>query len=443
MATKKKKKEYIAIPPKVEGYFTWNDTSLELEFNQTSMGRKVPHPLLNATDEVQDFLHQQKSFDPSQMLPANCQKSKLMPLNWPRHYESLGYISFEDVKAVSIDLLVAKRQKEGHHKISKEFEVCALSEVFNSLLVCMLRYFERFFEKHDCEEQVNKSHFICPSKAEVQRMQRATKSMVESRNIVAAQYCKLLLGTGLENVHHMKCGERRISNSHRDLNLFEEIYSFITYFIWVAFGRRKYKLLYKEVGHLLRGDPFNPVYQPAHQKYIQQNNHSQLKNNKLTKNLEKRPPIATIIKMRSTFVTSILPTSRKKEKYLQEKISDINLQKLTTKEYESLFNNNTYYLKQGDKIGIIGDSYDRYNIADLTMIEYDNSESTILSHDSSDIILDQPSRIMSPNGIRQQLHRGAFSRPTTAASKNTHEEPIKENYTYEYTTCEDSYTVEK
>ena len=139
MATKKKKKEYIAIPPKVEGYFTWNDTSLELEFNQTSMGRKVPHPLLNATDEVQDFLHQQKSFDPSQMLPANCQKSKLMPLNWPRHYESLGYISFEDVKAVSIDLLVAKRQKEGHHKISKEFEVCALSEVFNSLLVCMLR----------------------------------------------------------------------------------------------------------------------------------------------------------------------------------------------------------------------------------------------------------------------------------------------------------------
>jgi len=441
MATKRKKKDFIAIPPKVEGYFTWNDSSLELEFNQTSRGGKVPHPLLNAADETQDFLHH-SSFDPNQMLPPNCQKSKLLPFNWPRHYETLGFISLEDVKAVAIDLLVAKKLKEGNQKVSKEFEVCAMNEVFVSLLVCMLRYFERFFEKHDCEEQVKKSNFICPSKAEVQRLERATISMLEARNIVAAQYCKLLLGNGLENVHHMRCGERRISNSHRDLNLFEEIYSFITFFIWVAFGRRKYKLVSKEVGHLLRGDPFNPVNQPAMQKDGQHNN-QKLNNNKSDKKTEKRPPIATIVKLRSTFITSILPTSKEKEKHLHEKTSGIKLHKLSPKEYENIFNNKTFYLKPGDKVGIIGDSYDHYNIADLTMIEDDNSDSSILSKDSSDIIIDQPSRVMSPNGTRQLLHRGAFSRPTTAASKTTHDETNKESYAYEYTACEDSCTIEK
>jgi len=266
--------------------------------------------------------------------------------------------------------------------------------------------------------------------------------MLEARNIVATQYSKLLLGNGLENVHHMRCGERRISNSQRDLNLFEDIYSFITFFIWVAFGRQKYKLVCKEVGHLLRGDPFNPVNQPAMQRDGQYDN-QKLKNSKSDKKTEKRPPIATIVKLRSTFITSILPTS--KDIDLHEKISGIVLHKLSTKEYKNIFNNKTFYLKPGDRVGIIGDSYDRYNIADLTIIGDDNSDSSNLSKDSSDIIVDQQSIIMSPNGTRQLLHRGAFSRKTTAASKTNHNEANKEykEYTYEYTACEDSCTVEK
>lgn len=49
----------------------------------------------------------------------------------------------------------------------------------------------------------------------------------------------------------------RVSSGFKDRGLYETLYPFCIFFVWITFKRRDYELIRTEIGRLLRSDSFN------------------------------------------------------------------------------------------------------------------------------------------------------------------------------------------
>ena len=74
----------------------------------------------------------------------------------------------------------------------------------------------------------------------------------------------LLCYAGLElpELHHMECGNSRVSSLYKDRNQYEKLYTFCTYIVWVCFKRREMEAIKREIGRILKSDFFNPHARP-------------------------------------------------------------------------------------------------------------------------------------------------------------------------------------
>merc|ERR1712108_62554 len=101
--------------------------------------------------------------------------------------------------------------------------------------------------------------YIEPSVHEVQELAESCERMCVAQKLLGRAYCILVLGLGLDEQHHMECGQSRVSKTYTDRSMFETFYSFCTFVVWITFRRKEFECIKKEIGRTLRSDTFNPA----------------------------------------------------------------------------------------------------------------------------------------------------------------------------------------
>lgn len=288
--------------------------------------------------------------------------------------ETHSTVTLEDVKNVALDLLGEV------HQISETFEGLFPTEQFDNFLMDLLRYFSCFFEKLQQEHKQNTSQFIEPSLSEKKAYADSLVKLKIAEKFLGQSYCVLVLGLGLDDQHHMACGLSRVSSTDKDREMFETLYSFCSYVVWITFRRKDFESVRKEVGRMLRSDTFNPairVKNAPEEKETDKKEEKPQEGAKKEVKVEpkitpaeyrrlhpKRPAIKSIIQQRSPAIVAILPSPKEEAHWLFKRtrpLSPNSLGKAGQEEGEEEEQDVIFIDKKAFRIGIIGEPLSGFN----------------------------------------------------------------------------------
>ncbi|KAL4237778.1 hypothetical protein ACF0H5_002490 [Mactra antiquata] len=219
-----------------------------------------------------------------------------------------------------------------------------------------------------------------PSLSEKQAYADSLVKLKEAEKYLGQAYCVLVLGLGLEDEHHMICGMSRVSATDKDRAMFETLYSYCTFVVWIAFRRKDFEAVKKEVGRMLRSDTFNPAIRVKNapeekdpdKKEEKTDGKKEVKIEKKITPAEyrrlhpKRPAIKSIIYQRSPAIVAILPSPKEEAHWLfktRRPLSPNSLGKIGHEEEdEKNSTDKSCFIieKRNFKIGIIGDPLSQY-----------------------------------------------------------------------------------
>ncbi|XP_071963671.1 protein phosphatase 1 regulatory subunit 36-like [Antedon mediterranea] len=265
------------------------------------------------------------------------------------------------------------------------FEMSLLSlEQFDVFLLGLLNYFASFFDKIALENKP-KPMTTEPSQKEKKEMASIIGRMDATQKGLAQSYCVLVLGLGLQSHHHMACGGSRVSSTYRDRLMYESLYKFCVYVVWIAFRRRDYDVIHKEVGRLLRSDVFNPALRvknaPAEddlvdteKKYQTEIDYEKWKSDFLApaqhrKTKPKRPAITSIINQRSPMLVSVLPTPKEESNWLFNTHKPNHSGNMNIHEDKIAFGT-----KLSKRVGILGEPLSGFNQNTLAAVGSEHDE---------------------------------------------------------------------
>lgn len=255
----------------------------------------------------------------------NIVKNRGQRLNQPKspkpikQTETHNTVTLDDVKSVAQDMLSSET-------FSDTFEGMYNTIQFDNFLMHLLSYFNCFFEKLHQEHKQNTSTYIEPSLSEKKAYADSLVKLEEAQKYLGQAYCVLVLGLGLEQQHHMSCGLSRVSSTDKDRSMFETLYAFCTFVVWITFKRKDYEAVRKEVGRMLRSNTFNPAIRV---KNAPEEKETDSKEERGRREVEKkltpaeyrrlhpkRPAIKSIIHQRSPAVVAILPSPKEEAHWL-------------------------------------------------------------------------------------------------------------------------------
>jgi len=162
------------------------------------------------------------------------------------------HVTLDDIKAVAMFMLSEV------DVVSPSFEGIYEAPQFDKYLICLLNFFHSFFEKRTHEQKPNPMN-IEPSAAEKQYHADLCAKLEIAQQYLGQAYCVLVLGIGMQHQHHMSCGQSRVSSTYKDRDMYETLYSFCTFVVWISFRRREYETIHKELCRIMRSDTFNPA----------------------------------------------------------------------------------------------------------------------------------------------------------------------------------------
>jgi len=288
------------------------------------------------------------------------------------------HVALEDVKSVAIAMLSEV------DVISPQFEGIYATEQFDRFLVCLLNFFNTFFEKRTHEQKPNPMN-IEPSAAEKKYYADMCSKLAKAQQHLGQAYCVLVLGIGMEDQHHMSCGSSRVSSTYKDRSMYETVYHFCTFVVWITFRRREYETVNKELSRILRSDTFNPAIRIKNAPEAEPNDDesAEKKERQPEKKLSraehrrlhgKRPAIKSIINQRSPALVSILPLPREESSWLFKGagISDMLLEMQAAADDDEMKNLPTDLSKL--KVGIVGEPLSQFNPVTLTPLGAENEE---------------------------------------------------------------------
>ncbi|KAL3872663.1 hypothetical protein ACJMK2_035876 [Sinanodonta woodiana] len=302
--------------------------------------------------------------------------------------ESHSIVTLDKIKAVALNLVSEMEE------IAPTFEVLFDTPEFNNFLLHLLSYFHCFFEKLHAEHKLNISTYIEPSLSEKKAHADACVKLELTQKLLGQSYCMLVLGLGISTPHHMDHGESRVSSTYKDRDMYETLYSFCTYFVWVTFRRKEFESVKKEVGRMLRSDTFNPAIRvknaPDEQKKDKDDGEEKKelqREKKLTpaeyRRLHtKRPAIKSIINQRSPAVVAILPSPKEEANWLfrmRHPLSPNSMGKLAgEKDVENLEQELKHEIvspqRKNFKVGILGEPMSLFNPITLHPLGTENED---------------------------------------------------------------------
>lgn len=271
------------------------------------------------------------------------------------------------------------------------------TDQFDEFLRYLLNYFHWFYEKRAQDTKPNPMN-IEPSRAELEHYEELCKQLEAAQKQLGRAYCVLVLGIGLDSLHHMACGTSRVSSTYKDRRMYEKLYSFLAFLVWIAFRRKDYDVCRKEIGRILRSDTFNPALRvkmaPSPEPVDEEGKGNEKTDGKGEKKLTpaeyrrlhgKRPPIKSIINQRSPALVSIMPAPREEATWLFRRkgalsptsLSSVGREKLTQDEVDANYQH-VYMDKSKLKVGIIGEPLSQFNPITLTPVgtEVEDEEET-------------------------------------------------------------------
>ncbi|XP_029205519.2 protein phosphatase 1 regulatory subunit 36-like [Acropora millepora] len=290
-------------------------------------------------------------------------------------------VTLEDVKSVALDSI-----PDGHH-LPSTFQECYSSEQFDEFQLAILNYFDAFFETMAIENKP-KPMAVEPSLVERKALATAISKQEAAQRLLGQSYCTLVLGLGLEDKHHLACGRQRNSDTNRDRDLFEALYTFAAYVTYITFRRQHLDLIQKELGRMFRSDTFNPAGRPQaiEEVYaidrLKDNTKKPLTPAEYRRLKPKRPPIKSIIGQRSPVLVSLLPTSQEASPWFLDRSKALPLS-----EDEIPHEENRLELHMRTKVGIIGEPISGFNPLTLAPFGEEQEEETGVEDSSREGIL--------------------------------------------------------
>lgn len=298
--------------------------------------------------------------------------------------------------------------------------------ILEEFLVNLANYFHWFFEAKDARVLTNPL-CIDRSASEKQRIEASEKNLNVTLKALAKGYSMLILGIGAVEYHHMNCGKSRVSCAFRDRGIFETLYPFCVFFIWICFMRRDYDNIKKEIGRLMKSDAFNNNSKA--EQFNQDDEEEKDKKIKMrirdkstilahfemhklplsdTKNTRKTAS-AALLNQRSPALVSLLPLPQEQSKFLFAKKGD-NYEALLKEELSA---DEKVLCKQN--VGIIGQPIKLFNLKTLIPrgSNEDECNDTKADFTSSE---HQTTEKESHHEEACADYQSQFSRPTTVAS---------------------------
>ncbi|KAK3093757.1 hypothetical protein FSP39_019782 [Pinctada imbricata] len=282
-------------------------------------------------------------------------------------------VTLEDVKGVALTTT-----SDGDN-ISEAFDGIFGTDQFENFLMHLLRYFHCFFDKLHQEHKINTTTYIEPSLSEKKAYEDACEKLKVAHRLLGQSYCMLVLGLGLEPQHHMSCGQSRVSSTLKDRSMFETLYRFCEFFVWIAFRKKEYDNIRKELGCLLRSDTFNPairVKNAPDEKDLKEKKEKEEK--KLTPAEYRR-----LHPQRSPAIVAVLPSPKEEANWLfrtRNPLSAVELSRIGREDsdLEELMDpgveESIYIDKKNFKIGIIGEPLAQFNLQTLSPLGAENED---------------------------------------------------------------------
>lgn len=234
------------------------------------------------------------------------------------------------------------------------------SPEFDDFLMKLINYFHWFLEKRyiDLDLDSDSAH-IEQSLIEIEEYRRICGMHYMSEKCLACSYSILVLGNANYDEHHMKCGKSFTSNSERDAELFESLFSFCSSFVWITFRRKDFLLIETEVNRLFRSDFFNPSIHEIENELEKPNN-------------KKTVPFFSRINYSSPIIISLFSTSNYISKCSKAKLDKSNKCKLIMPRYKCERYNYEELVKLVyllPRVGIVGEPLHLYSLFTLAPLE--------------------------------------------------------------------------
>ncbi|XP_054758372.2 protein phosphatase 1 regulatory subunit 36-like [Lytechinus pictus] len=296
------------------------------------------------------------------------------------HKEKDKTVTLQRVKSVALFML-----NEVNFS-TESFEICLYElDQFDEFLLGLLNYFSSYFDRLVVENKP-KQMTTEPSFAEQAAMAEITERMDVAQRHLAQSYCILILGLGLQDHHHMGSGTQRQSSTKKDREIYETLYKFCVYLVWLVFRRKDHDLINKELGRILRSDVFNPALRVKNSPEEDIENEEELLRDisfvpaitpaERRRQNRDRPSITNIIKTRSPVLKSLIPTPKEANEYLFGKMTlDASGKSQTPDSNKTLAGRGrpTFFKKN---IGIIGEPLNLFNPQTLAPVGSEQDEET-------------------------------------------------------------------
>lgn len=276
-------------------------------------------------------------------------------------------VSLDDVKSVALDSMP---------DVDVLPPECYSSQQFDEFQLAILNYFDAFFERMAIENKP-KPMAVEPSLAEKKALATAVAKQEASQRLLGQCYCTLVLGLGLEDKHHLGCGRQRSSDTSRDREMYEALYTFASYVTYITFRRQHLDLIQRELGRMFRSDTFNPAGRPkaVEEVYamdrLKDNTKQPLTPAEYRRLKPKRPPIKCIINQRSPVLVSLLPTSQEASPWFLDRTKALPLS-----ENDIPHEDDKLELHLQTKVGIIGEPMSGFNPLTLAPFGEEQEEET-------------------------------------------------------------------
>ncbi|XP_048586607.1 protein phosphatase 1 regulatory subunit 36 isoform X2 [Nematostella vectensis] len=271
-------------------------------------------------------------------------------------------VTLEDVKGIALDALPEV------DLLPDAFQSCYSSQQFDEYLFAILNYFESFFERLAIENKP-KPMAVEPSLAEKKALASAYTRQETAQKLLAQKYCVMVLGLGLEDQHHMACGRARCSNTEKDRDMYETLYTFASYVTFITFRRQHLDLIQKELGRMFRSDTFNPASRPKEIQEVyaidrlRDSSKKPLTPAQYRRLKPKRPAIKSIVNQCSPVLVSLLPTAKDSTPWFVDRTKAIPLSP-----DDMPHENERHGMHLSHKVGIIGEPMSGFN--PLTLVPF-------------------------------------------------------------------------
>ncbi|CAH1792159.1 unnamed protein product [Owenia fusiformis] len=372
----------------LNGRWIWKDESNSLEYTSNTGGDKSDKKKKQKGLHFQDAIVKGNNRAPSSVGGRSYGKGRgqaqhIRGSRSPgqrqtiKQSEEHKHVTLDDVKSVALDMLCEIEE------IPNVFKGMYSSEAFDDFLKHLLCYFKCFFEKKQLEEQP--SGFILEkSQAEKQAIIDACETLEIGQKLLGQSYCVLILGLGLDQQHHMGCGQSRVSSTYKDRGMYETLYSYCTFVVWIGFKRKNFEDTKKELGRILRSDTFNPAIRvknaPEEIEGVEKKEEVKLTPAEYRRLHPKRPAIKSIVNQRSPALVSILPSPKEEAHWLFRRKGALSPTSLATVAREDPEDESVNmkalpgFSRKNFRIGIIGEPLSQFNAVTLAPLGSENDE---------------------------------------------------------------------